>query len=189
MLKFGRVKKFGGDYLRDDIDYTTLSKYNCLPYCDIFDTKNINKFVFECRGNKYFVVDVYCINPSCECNDVVLIFHRFDFEKDSYCFRLDIRLDFITKKYYLENGIENVEELEVKDIYDCFKKNLNDPSYKILKERYARMKKLDNIMEQNSPDQNYSQKIITKNLEITKIGRNDPCPCGSGKKYKKCCLI
>ncbi len=20
------------------------------------------------------------------------------------------------------------------------------------------------------------------------IGRNDPCPCGSGKKYKKCCL-
>lgn len=21
-----------------------------------------------------------------------------------------------------------------------------------------------------------------------KIGRNAPCPCGSGKKYKKCCL-
>ncbi len=21
----------------------------------------------------------------------------------------------------------------------------------------------------------------------TKVGRNDPCPCGSGKKYKKCC--
>jgi len=20
-----------------------------------------------------------------------------------------------------------------------------------------------------------------------KIGRNDPCPCGSGKKYKQCC--
>ncbi len=25
-------------------------------------------------------------------------------------------------------------------------------------------------------------------LRPTKIGRNDPCPCGSGKKYKKCCL-
>ncbi len=23
--------------------------------------------------------------------------------------------------------------------------------------------------------------------ETPKIGRNDPCPCGSGKKYKKCC--
>ncbi len=24
--------------------------------------------------------------------------------------------------------------------------------------------------------------------KYTKVGRNDPCPCGSGKKYKKCCL-
>jgi len=23
---------------------------------------------------------------------------------------------------------------------------------------------------------------------MSKVGRNDPCPCGSGKKYKKCCL-
>jgi preprotein translocase subunit SecA len=23
--------------------------------------------------------------------------------------------------------------------------------------------------------------------EVKKIGRNDPCTCGSGKKYKKCC--
>ena len=22
----------------------------------------------------------------------------------------------------------------------------------------------------------------------TKVGPNDPCPCGSGKKYKKCCM-
>jgi tetratricopeptide (TPR) repeat protein len=24
-------------------------------------------------------------------------------------------------------------------------------------------------------------------IMATKIGRNDPCPCGSGKKYKRCC--
>jgi len=36
----------------------------------------------------------------------------------------------------------------------------------------------------------YNRKIIQQNQPITsvKIGRNDPCPCGSGKKYKKCCL-
>lgn len=27
-----------------------------------------------------------------------------------------------------------------------------------------------------------------KSVRKTKIGRNDPCPCGSGKKYKHCCL-
>ena len=24
------------------------------------------------------------------------------------------------------------------------------------------------------------------NKQVKKVGRNDPCPCGSGKKYKKC---
>ena len=24
---------------------------------------------------------------------------------------------------------------------------------------------------------------------MIKVGRNDPCPCGSGKKYKKCCMV
>jgi preprotein translocase subunit SecA len=23
--------------------------------------------------------------------------------------------------------------------------------------------------------------------QVAKVGRNDPCPCGSGRKYKKCC--
>lgn len=27
----------------------------------------------------------------------------------------------------------------------------------------------------------------SENTKTKKIGRNDPCPCGSGKKYKKCC--
>ncbi|MFA6309091.1 MAG: SEC-C metal-binding domain-containing protein [Clostridia bacterium] len=27
----------------------------------------------------------------------------------------------------------------------------------------------------------------TKIAVSSKVGRNDPCPCGSGKKYKKCC--
>ncbi len=26
-------------------------------------------------------------------------------------------------------------------------------------------------------------------IHVKKIGRNDPCPCGSGKKYKKCCGV
>lgn len=30
-------------------------------------------------------------------------------------------------------------------------------------------------------------KIETYRREKPKVGRNDPCPCGSGKKYKKCC--
>jgi len=28
---------------------------------------------------------------------------------------------------------------------------------------------------------------IRKPVDASPVGRNDPCPCGSGKKYKKCC--
>jgi preprotein translocase subunit SecA len=32
-------------------------------------------------------------------------------------------------------------------------------------------------------------KPVTVRRSQPKVGRNDPCPCGSGKKYKKCCLL
>jgi uncharacterized protein YecA (UPF0149 family) len=29
--------------------------------------------------------------------------------------------------------------------------------------------------------------LVPRKREGKKVGRNDPCPCGSGKKYKNCC--
>ena len=29
--------------------------------------------------------------------------------------------------------------------------------------------------------------VKQKPIAVSKVGRNDPCPCGSGLKYKKCC--
>ncbi|MCI0515636.1 SEC-C domain-containing protein [candidate division KSB1 bacterium] len=37
-----------------------------------------------------------------------------------------------------------------------------------------------------NPDTDIPQKVSTYKREAPKVGRNDPCPCGSGKKYKKC---
>jgi len=32
-------------------------------------------------------------------------------------------------------------------------------------------------------------RMVHKDKELLeKLGRNDPCPCGSGKHFKKCCL-
>ncbi len=41
---------------------------------------------------------------------------------------------------------------------------------------------------QNAGGETESGKGVTFRRDGKKIGRNDPCPCGSGKKYKKCCL-
>jgi len=36
-------------------------------------------------------------------------------------------------------------------------------------------------------DEEPEKKTEKKHPQSDKVGRNDPCPCGSGKKYKKCC--
>lgn len=35
---------------------------------------------------------------------------------------------------------------------------------------------------------NWNESVTSPVIRKEKVGRNDPCPCGSGKKYKKCCL-
>ncbi|MDF2586604.1 MAG: motif domain protein [Anaerocolumna sp.] len=35
----------------------------------------------------------------------------------------------------------------------------------------------------------WEQKKSNTIVKEKKVGRNDPCPCGSGKKYKKCCGV
>ena len=37
------------------------------------------------------------------------------------------------------------------------------------------------------PTQDFQTSRSSFSTPASKLGRNDPCPCGSGKKYKKCC--
>ena len=53
----------------------------------------------------------------------------------------------------------------------------------------------NSIMEKNTqnmqaamPVDQVIQSVLVDSGRARKIGRNDPCPCGSGLKYKKCCL-
>jgi len=46
----------------------------------------------------------------------------------------------------------------------------------------------DSLLDEETRKQLYKkQKLSGTVVKGKKIGRNDPCPCGSGKKYKQCC--
>lgn len=45
-----------------------------------------------------------------------------------------------------------------------------------------------NNVYQQAPKAQDAPPLEKPNKEKTKVGRNEPCPCGSGKKFKKCCL-
>ena len=51
----------------------------------------------------------------------------------------------------------------------------------------TRNQKIDTTKVDVNNKKNDRKQISAK--DIKKIGRNDPCPCGSGKKYKKCCGV
>ena len=56
----------------------------------------------------------------------------------------------------------------------------------------ATVPRRDNVVSNRAPDAQINrpqtdEKITPYRRTQPKVGRNDPCPCGSGKKYKKCC--
>ena len=55
-------------------------------------------------------------------------------------------------------------------------------------EHLYKLPQWDNIYtEEERKNFTKEQKKSRTIVKAKKIGRNDPCPCGSGKKYKKCC--
>ena len=56
-------------------------------------------------------------------------------------------------------------------------------------ERWAREDAMEKDDEFEAGDFPLDELPLTYVRQMPKVGRNDPCPCGSGKKYKKCCLL
>jgi len=58
----------------------------------------------------------------------------------------------------------------------------------------AEMRTLESVCVQHEIDHLNGIRCLDRGLDLTfkrekpKIGRNEPCHCGSGKKYKRCCL-
>lgn len=96
-------------------------------------------------------------------------------------------LDGINDSLKVANPIETMtEDTEVSLAFDKEKlyKNMVDAKADWLYE----LPQWDAIFDEETKKRLYrEQKQSGTVRKEKKIGRNDPCPCGSGKKYKKCC--
>ncbi len=50
------------------------------------------------------------------------------------------------------------------------------------------MKTMTRLLEKKQPPAAIMQMLVEASVRQRSTGRNDPCPCGSGKKFKQCCL-
>ena len=58
-------------------------------------------------------------------------------------------------------------------------------AFRLKKEEAIKRERVAKITAEGSGDHTVKKQPVVKKI---KVGRNDPCPCGSGKKYKNCCL-
>ncbi|KAB1437614.1 SEC-C metal-binding domain-containing protein [Candidatus Galacturonibacter soehngenii] len=96
-------------------------------------------------------------------------------------------LDGINESLKTENPIEEMTEDTVVSLdFDSEKLYYNMVEAKA--EWLYNLPEWDELLTPEKRKELYkAQKASGTVVKGQKVGRNDPCPCGSGKKYKKCC--
>ena len=96
-------------------------------------------------------------------------------------------LDGINDSLKVPNPIDEMDEDTLVSLdYDKEKLYYNMVAAKA--EWLYELEQWDDLLTEERRKELYKEQRISKTVvKPPKIGRNDPCPCGSGKKYKKCC--
>jgi SEC-C motif/Protein of unknown function (DUF1186) len=101
-------------------------------------------------------------------------------------------IEFYFKNDMIDDGLITLED--VLDYYYGKGNDFNSLDNTVAKDSLDIFKDSPDNFYRNSntgkylPSTKSNDQPTTKNILKKEVGRNDPCPCGSGKKYKKCCL-
>ena len=136
--------------------------------------------------SNYMFIEYYCCDQQCDCNSGAFLLVQLDSQGKETANRIAL-IDYTwTEPISCHNPIltpEFIGSRLAEAGLDEFKKLLATDKDIItkLKNAYSRTR------EENKGSYNKNQQVDSiKNM--TKVGRNEPCPCGSGKKFKRCCL-
>jgi hypothetical protein len=144
----------------------------------------------ELPGGEYYLIEAYCNEPQCDCRRV--FFSVYSLQRQEVV--AVIAYGWESPEYYAEwygmNGPEIIRDLKGPVLNSASPQSelapalleriewvLDDQDYVARIKRHYRMFKatIDDADPQMPPP------------VARKVGRNDPCPCGSGLKYKRCC--
>jgi hypothetical protein len=178
--RYQRVKDFAKRALKFNLSEDEILSGAMCGYWEVFgDSQNVFSFEFEHENQKYLILDQYCLNPTCDCQNISIIFTAYDEKKGAADDVFGIFLD-LKMKYKIE--FSEIPKKKLRQMVAAWLQNQPDIP-EIIAYRYKKMKEVGRLTLERSRKQGIAQEAATH----SNIGRNDPCPCGSGKKYKKCC--
>ena len=155
-----------------------------VPFIEVFPLGLSLNFTFEKAA--WAADEQYCVQPRCRCTEIVLSFlqlkdatgRRTTSLRDVPAIRYDYRAHTSRHLAPGPSGTPATGRLlaALKMTYPSLDMRL-ELHHRIMQSLYAR-----HYLAQ------VKQRLETPlSVRREKIGRNDPCPCGSGKKFKKCC--
>ncbi len=115
------------------------------------------------EGRVYLFDDCYCLEPACPCDHVVM--SVVDLDSGEWVGQVDASV-----RRLRDPKLEGPPKM--RRLWNRF---LDDYGPTVLRDRHKRMRKVA------------TSRGESPRTRGEKIGRNAPCPCGSGKKYKRCC--
>jgi hypothetical protein len=191
---FQMVKdRIGDDFTSDDTVYEppTVSRGKMVSYRKVVPFAR--RLVLPFLRAKHDLADHYCVNPSCECTTVTVDFHL----REGNTIHVDPRHPSVSLDY--ERGtfetVGNPYGIEEKLVEELLRRTT---LVSRLRRRHATLRALYRAKPERIGEPDPSPPPVEspgsmpspekQASESEKIGRNDPCPCGSGKKYKKCCM-
>ena len=178
------AKEYGKKNYIDYISDGTVKLFldgKMVSYSEIFGGYDLfDKFSFKFNETEmWFFEDQYCSNPKCLCNEAMLTFYKIDDSKETQEAEFAVRMNLNNFKYDVEFN-EN-EQNQISEIIKSLH-NSQPEVFGILKRRYKEVKSASKAIIKK-----FSLKEKKEEQPNIQVGRNDLCPCGSGKKYKKCC--
>jgi hypothetical protein len=142
----------------------------------------------EYEGEQFEIADSYCLKSNCSCTSTNLHFVQLDEDTDLVENHPDLQLSYDYRN-------EKAQVLQWPADYPCKAEQLLNVLGQQLPElqekvkaRHERLRAIYRSFLKRmriNPNKAWAARSIEAPPKLA--GRNDPCPCGSGKKYKKCC--
>lgn len=135
------------------------------------------------RGETWAVDDLHCIEPKCGCTDVRFTFAHVERGTEAMTFAgtLVVTLPGLKVTHLTPEPIVLPNSADLRELWFAFRAAHGD-LVDVLTQRRGALRQL-----QPPPREAAVPAAPVAAARRVKVGRNDPCPCGSGKKAKKCC--
>ena len=165
--------------LKEDIDSSKLDPKMLVHFDKVYFDSVRPQLVFEHEGQLYFATDHYCANPSCKCKKAHLDFQLIVDNVAGEAAILSYEIDFGSNEISCKHRAEGMSSELVQQMFEAFADFIIEDIVHFFVKRQELIQKWGRNAFANS---NESKRVAAK------VGRNEFCPCGSGKKFKKCCL-